>query len=104
MNQIEQWKTAIKTEELIAEKRKEIANLQNLLKDLPFCPCCPNNKGSICIIDFARNGQSEESLRESAQKLGINEENFLAAVRYEYTLTQEEFESIISFINKNINQ
>lgn len=102
MNQIDQWKLAIKTEELISEKLKEIASLKKFLKDLPFCPCCPNNKGSICLIDFARNGQSEESLRESARKLGIAEENFLAAVKYEYTLTQEEFESIIIFINKNI--
>lgn len=103
MNQINQWKTAVKIEESIGKKLQEIANLKKELRGLPICPCCPNNtKGEFCLIDFARNGQSEENLRESARKLGINEENFLAAVRYEYTLTQEEFESIIAFINKTL--
>lgn len=99
MNQVAQYKQALEIEDQIAKKQGEILNLRSKLKELPMCPCCPGNiKGEFCVIDFLR--RKDADIDHAAKAFGISKDHLVAAVNCEYTLTEEEFGGIISFLNK----
>lgn len=103
MNQVALYKQVLEIKEQIAAKQGEILNLQSKLKGLPYCPCCPNNtKGEICLIDFLR--RKDANVESAAESFGINKDNLIAAANCEYTLTEEEFGLIISFLNKQLKR
>lgn len=99
MNQVEKYKQSLKIWEQIEEKHRQISDLESQLKGLPYCPCCPGNtRGEYCLIDFLR--RKDADVNRAAELFGVNKDHLVAAINYEYTLTEEEFGGIIDFLNK----
>ena len=101
--QIDSWKEAVIIEEKISSLKGEILLLKKKLKTLPMCPCCENSVGAeFCLIQPFRQN-SDEFNRNCAKKFGIDEKDFIDAIYFKATLSNENLNKIIDYINKEEN-
>lgn len=98
MNRIDQWNLRRSLEEDIRQMELFLGNLKTDAASLPSCPCCPTN--GLCLVDAFR-GSGQQHVKRICYRAGIPEKNLLAAINYEYTLTDYEFMAISSIVCSN---